>query len=101
MKNNYLENEKFNVLRKIDKKPNTTQRELSTKLGMSLGKINYCLNELKKKGLIKMSNFKKSKNKLNYAYVLTPRGISEKTKLTINFMKIKLKEYEDLKKEMK
>ena len=71
---------------------------MSSKLGISLGKINYCLKELRKKGLIKISNFKKNKNKINYVYLLTPKGIAAKTKLTINFMKIKLKEYEDLKK---
>tara|TARA_B100001063_G_C16599736_1_gene470063 strand:+ start:178 stop:468 length:291 start_codon:yes stop_codon:yes gene_type:complete len=90
----------FNVLRKLEKNPSITQRELSNKLGISLGKINYCLKELKNKGLIKISNFRKNKNKINYVYLLTPKGISAKTKLTINFMKIKLREYEDLKKDI-
>jgi len=90
----------FNVLRKLEKNPSITQRELSNKLGISLGKINYCLKELKNKGLIKISNFQKNKNKINYVYLLTPKGISAKTKLTINFMKIKLREYEDLKKDI-
>ena len=101
MKNFENETDNFNVLRKIDKKPSITQRELSDKLGISLGKINYCLKELRKKGLIKISNFKKNKNKINYVYLLTPKGIAAKTRLTINFMKIKLKEYEDLKKDIK
>ncbi len=101
MKNLNDETDNFNVLRKLDKKPSITQRELSSKLGISLGKINYCLKELRKKGLIKISNFKKNKNKINYVYLLTPKGISAKTKLTINFMKIKLKEYEDLKRDIK
>tara|TARA_Y100000817_G_C16644440_1_gene449872 strand:+ start:46 stop:351 length:306 start_codon:yes stop_codon:yes gene_type:complete len=101
MKNYDNETDNFNVLRKLDKKPSITQRELSDKLGISLGKINYCLKELRKKGLIKISNFKKNKNKINYVYLLTPKGITAKTRLTINFMKIKLKEYEDLKKDMK
>ena len=91
----------FNVLRKIEKKPGSTQRELAEDLGFSLGKLNYCLNALKTKGLIKMENFKKNPNKINYFYVLTPKGISEKTKLTINFMKRKMKEYDELKKELK
>ena len=86
---------------KLKKKPSITQRELSDKLGISLGKINYCLKELRKKGLIKISNFKKNENKINYVYLLTPKGIVAKTRLTINFMKIKLKEYEDLKKDIK
>ena len=90
----------FNVLRKINKKPNSTQRELAEELGFSLGKLNYCLRALKDKGLIKMKNFEKNPDKINYIYVLTPRGITEKTKLTINFMKRKMKEYEELKKEI-
>jgi len=91
--------DKFNILRLIIKKPRVTQRELSSELGMSLGKINFCLKELKKKGLIKISNFKKSKNKLNYIYLLTPKGISQKTELTLNFMQRKMQEYEELRKE--
>ena len=91
----------FNVLRKINSKPKSTQRELAVELGFSLGKLNYCLKALKNKGLIKIKNFEKNPNKLNYIYVLTPRGISEKTKLTLNFMKRKMKEYDELKKEIK
>ena len=91
----------FNVLRKINSKPRSSQRELAEELGFSLGKLNYCLKALKKKGLIKMTNFGKNPNKINYIYVLTPRGITEKTKLTINFMKRKMKEYDELKKEIK
>ena len=90
----------FNVLRKIKSKSKYTQRELAEELGFSLGKLNYCLKALKSKGLIKMKNFKKNPNKINYIYVVTPRGIAEKTKLTINFMKRKMKEYDELKKEM-
>ena len=90
----------FNVLRKIKSKPKSTQRELAEELGFSLGKLNYCLKALKTKGLIKMKNFKKNPNKINYIYVLTPRGITEKTKLTLNFMKQKIKEYGELKKEI-
>ena len=91
----------FNVLRKIQKKPESSQRELADDLGFSLGKLNYCLKALKGKGLIKMKNFQKNPNKLNYVYVLTPKGVAEKTKLTINFMKRKMKEYDDLKSELK
>ncbi|WP_440910935.1 MarR family EPS-associated transcriptional regulator [Candidatus Pelagibacter sp.] len=89
----------FNILRLIIKKPRVTQRELSNELGISLGKINFCLKELKKKGLIKISNFKQNKNKMNYIYLLTPKGLSQKTELTLNFMKRKMKEYEELKRE--
>ena len=90
----------FNVLRKIKKKPNTTQREMAKDLNFSLGKLNYCIKALQKKGLIKISNFKKNPNKVNYIYVLTPKGIIAKTKLTINFMKTKMNEYDELKKEL-
>ena len=90
----------FNVLRKIKNNPKSTQRELAEELGFSLGKLNYCLKALKNKGLIKIKNFEKNPNKLNYIYVLTPRGIAEKTKLTINFMKRTMKEYNELKKEI-
>ncbi len=82
------------------KKNNITQRELAKNLGFSLGKLNYCLKALKNKGLIKIENFKSNPNKFNYFYVLTPKGISEKTKLTVNFMKRKMIEYEELKKEI-
>ena len=92
----------FQVHRKIHKKPDTSQRELAEELGFSLGKLNYCLNALISKGLLKINNFKKQKNKAQYfKYVITPRGISERTKLTINFMKKKMKEYDELKKELK
>ncbi len=69
-------------------------------LGFSLGKLNYCLKALQKKGLIKVNNFKKNPNKVNYIYVITPKGIAEKTKLTINFMKRTMAEYDQLKKEL-
>ena len=91
----------FNVLRKIQNKPSSTQRELAEELGFSLGKLNYCLKALQKKGLVKLKNFQKKENKLNYLqYIITPKGISERTKLTINFMKRKMKEYDELKEEL-
>ena len=90
----------FNVLRKIQKSPKSTQRKLAEELGFSLGKLNYCLKALKAKGLIKINNFKKNPEKLNYIYILTPKGVSMKTKLTINFMKRKMKEYDELRKEI-
>lgn len=90
----------FEILRIIKKKPESSQRELAAELGFSLGKLNYCLKELQKKGLIKIENFKKNPNKINYLYVLTPKGLTRKTKLTINFMKRKMVEYDELKKEI-
>ena len=90
----------FEILKKIKKKPNSTQRELADSLGFSLGKLNYCIKALQQKGLIKVKNFQKNPNKFNYFYVLTPKGIAQKTRLTINFMKRKMKEYDELKKEL-
>ena len=91
----------FNVLRKIDKSPKSTQRELAGELGFSLGKLNYLLKALRAKGLVKIQNFSKQKDKIKYIqYVITPKGISMRTRLTINFMKKKLQEYEELKKEL-
>ena len=91
----------YDVLRKIKERPASTQRELASELGFSLGKLNYCLKSLKKKGHIKLKNFQNNKNKINYAYILTPRGLAIKTKLTVNFMKRKMKEYDELAKELK
>ena len=97
MKNNQ---DHFQVLRKIENKPKSSQRELAKELGFSLGKLNYCIKALQQKGLVKIENFKKNPNKLNYFYALTPEGIAAKTKLTINFMKKKMAEYDELKSEM-
>ena len=90
----------FKILRKIQKKPGSSQRELAKELGFSLGKLNYCLKALQEKGLIKIKSFKKNPKKINYLYILTPQGIAAKTKLTINFMKRKMQEYDELKKEI-
>ena len=90
----------FEVLRKIKSKPNSSQRELANELGFSLGKLNYCLKALKENGLIKIKNFRRNPNKIGYAYILTPKGLSEKTKLTLNFMKRKMVEYDELKSEI-
>ena len=90
----------LNLLRKIKAKPKSTQRQLANYLGFSLGKLNYCLQSLKSKGFVKIKNFRKNPKKMNYMYILTPKGIGEKTKLTINFMKRKMKEYDELKKEI-
>ena len=91
----------FEILRKIQKKPNSSQRELAKELDFSLGKLNYCLKILQSKGFVKIKNFSSSPNKLNYFYILTPKGIAEKTKLTLVFMQNKMKEYDELKREMK
>ena len=90
----------LDLLRKISKQSNVSQRFLAEELGFSLGKLNYCLKALKKKGFIKIKNFKNNKSKINYIYILTPKGIKKKSLLTVNFMKRKMKEYEELKKEL-
>ena len=92
--------DQFNVLRKIKSKPNYSQRKLAEELGFSLGKLNYCLKALKEKGLVKIHNFKKNPHKFDYVYNLTPKGITTKTRLTLNFMKRKMKEYDELKAEI-
>ena len=96
----------LNILRRKKKSSEVNQRQLASQLGFSLGKLNYCLKELKKKGFIKIKNFKKNSNrfnflsKANYLYILTPKGITQKTKLTLRFMKIKMQEYDELKKDL-
>ena len=79
----------LNVLRKIQNNPDASQREMAKDLGFSLGKLNYCIKALQQKGLVKIQNFQKNPNKVNYLYVITPKGISEKAKLTLNFMRKK------------
>ena len=90
----------FEILRKIEKKPQATQRQLAEELGFSLGKLNYCLRELKIKGYVKIKNFKENKKKISYFYMLTPSGMTMKKNLVIDFMKIKMKEYDELKSEI-
>ena len=99
-KNNSDNQDHLNILRTISKKPKISQRKMANQLGFSLGKLNYCLVELKKKGLVKINNFSKNPNKLGYAYILTPKGIDFRIKLTIEFMKRKMKEYDELKSEI-
>ena len=91
---------KYQLLKSLEQDANLTQRQLSKELGISLGKVNYSLQRLIQKGFVKINNFKNSKHKIQYSYLLTPRGIEEKTKLTIEFLKTKTKEYEALKKEV-
>ena len=91
---------RLDLLRRLELNPEYTQRDLSKAMGVSLGKINYCLKKLTAKGLIKLTNFKQNPNKVGYAYILTPKGIEEKTRLTFSFLKRKIKEYEILKEEI-
>ena len=90
----------FRIMRILQENPDLTQRELAEKLGISVGGLNYCLNALIDKGLVKMQNFSQSKNKFGYVYLLTPKGISEKITLTSKFLERKQAEYEALKAEI-
>jgi len=91
---------RYKILKLLESNPEISQRELARILGISLGRANYCLNALVEVGLLKVSNFRTSKNKLAYMYVLTPSGIEEKAKITLRFLAYKLQEYEMLKKEI-
>ena len=99
--NNKNTDKDLEVLRYLEHQEKISQRELSASLGISLGKVNFILKAHVEKGSIKAKNFINNKNKRAYAYYLTPQGIEEKTKLTINFFKRKMQEYDDIKKELK
>ena len=88
------------ILREISKNPSISQREIAKKSRMSLGKVNYAIKSLIEKGYVKIHNFSESKNKRNYMYILTPAGMYQKAKLTTAFLKLKMEEYERLKKEI-
>jgi EPS-associated MarR family transcriptional regulator len=98
---NQQEDTYFRVMRILQESPEITQRELAEKLGVSVSGLNYCLKALIDKGWVKIQNFSKNKNKLNYAYLLTPAGIAQKATLTTRFLKRKMQEYEVLKQEIK
>jgi len=91
---------RLDLLRKLELNPESTQRGLSKEMGVSLGKINYCMKKLTEKGWVKLTNFTHNPNKMGYTYLLTPSGIEEKTRLTFSFLKRKVIEYEVLKKEI-
>ena len=97
-----LNQDHLDILRNIEKSSKVTQRQLAVKSGLSLGKLNYCLKELQKKGLVKIQNFSQKKNKVMYfkKYILTPKGIKYRIELTLEFMNRKMKEYDQLKKEI-
>ena len=90
----------LDLLRKLESNPEYTQRELSREMDVSLGKVNYCLKKLTEKGLVKLTNFSASSNKLGYMYLLTPKGVDRKAKLTTLFLKAKIEEFETLKDEI-
>ena len=90
----------YKLLRLIEANPELSQRELADAMGVSLGKVNYCLNALIEKGWVKARNFRRSNNKLAYAYLLTPRGVRQKAAITVTFLERKVAEYELLKQEI-
>ena len=94
------EENRYQLLKLLEQNPSLNQRELAKAMGLSLGKTNYCLNALIEKGLVKAANFKRSKTKINYAYFLTPKGLDEKARVTVQFLKRKQEEYEALVKEL-
>lgn len=91
---------RYKILKLVEAKPEISQRELAAELGISLGKANFCLKALIEVGLLKATNFRNSKNKLAYMYLLTPTGIEEKTKITMRFLKKKIEEFEILRNEI-
>jgi EPS-associated MarR family transcriptional regulator len=90
----------YRILKSIEENPNQSQRELSQSLGVSLGKLNYCLRALMDKGLVRARNFKENPNKSGYLYLLTPQGVEEKAAVTLRFLKRKMQEYEAIKAEI-
>ena len=91
---------RYRILRELERNPQLSQRELAGSLGVSVGKTNYCLKALVAKGLVKVENFRRSGNKLAYAYQLTPHGIADKARVTQRFLKLKLREYDELRSEI-
>ncbi len=90
----------YNLLRILSEDADLTQREIAEKMGISLGKVNYCLSEFRDKGFIEVKRFTESKTKFRYIYILTPRGLEEKVRLTISFLKRKLAQYEEIKQQI-
>src|SRR5512137_1967173 len=90
----------YGLLKTLENNPSLSQRDLAKRLGVSLGKINFCLNALVAKGSLKINNFRNSDNKLAYAYLLTPSGVEQKARMTVQFLKYKVQEYERLRAEI-
>jgi EPS-associated MarR family transcriptional regulator len=91
---------RYRLMRVLESNPRLSQREVARELGISLGKVNYCLQALMRKGWVKATHFKNSQNKAAYMYLLTPRGVEMKARLTVEFLKIKMHEYEALRLEI-
>jgi len=87
---------RYRILKLLQADPRASQRRIADELGISLGRVNYCLQALIRKGLVKARNFRESSNKRAYLYLLTPKGVEARAKLTVEFLKVKLAEYEEL-----
>ena len=94
------DNTSYGLLKTLENNPSLSQRDLAKHLGISLGKVNFCINALVEKGCLKVNNFRNSDNKLAYAYLLTPKGVEQKARMTVEFLQIKVQEYERLRKEI-
>ena len=90
----------YGLLKTLEDNPGLSQRDLAKQLGVSLGKINFCLNALVANGWLKVGNFRNSNNKLSYAYLLTPYGVEQKARMTVEFLQIKMQEYDNLRAEI-
>ena len=90
----------YKLLKSIERNPSQSQRELSKSLGISLGKLNYCLRALMDKGWVKVNSFKQNPNKAGYLYLLTPSGVEQKASVTLRFLERKMVEYEEIKREI-
>ena len=97
----YEQEIRYKLLTLLTSEATLSQREMAKRMGISLGKTNYVLTELAEKGIIKIKRFKSAHNKIPYSYILTPRGLEEKTKITLKFLKRKLSEYEEIKQQVK
>ena len=100
MNNSYEQEIRYRLLKMLVQESNLTQRDMARKMGISLGKVNHALSELAKKGLIRIIRFKSAKNKIPYTYMLTPRGREEKARLAVNFLRRKIAEYEEIKRQI-
>lgn len=94
------DNTSYGLLKTLENNPSLSQRDMAKRLGISLGKVNFCINALVEKGCLKVNNFRNSDNKLAYAYLLTPKGVEQKARMTVEFLQIKVQEYERLRKEI-
>jgi len=101
MNHNYEQEIQYRLLKMLSKEPNVSQRDMAERMGISLGKMNYCVTELAAKGWIKIIRFKSARNKIPYTYLLTPKGLEEKARMTLSFLKRKLAEYEEIKKQIR